>query len=645
MNKKHNSIKKQTRKRTPLFSIITINLNNASGLEKTIKSVLAQKYKNYEFIIIDGKSTDNSVEVIKQYEDQITSWISEKDKNIYDAMNKGIKKAKGKYLLFLHTDDYFYNNNVLKRVAGYKLNKLVYFGNLLVDNNDGGDLFRVNFGKVNPSLEFFLEYALPHQATFFHKNVFKKNGLYDDKYYISSDHEYFIRLFKNKEKFHYIPEDISIYDGIGISSNPKNKKIIMKEKASIFDKHFGYPTIHFLTIVLNGEPFIRYHIDIFKSLPFKWHWHIVEGVANLTHDTAWSLPNGGTIPEGFHNHGRSIDGTEEYVNRLKKKYPHNITVYRKPKGQFWDGKKEMVEAPLKNIKERCLLWQVDSDEYWTKNQIIRLRELFMLYPKKTAAYFLCHFFVGDKLMLKNFDQFGNTLSQEWLRVWCYNPGDKWVSHEPPRLSRLINSEWVDVAKINPFLHIETESCGLIFQHFAYVMQKQLDFKEKYYGLHGVTENWKKLNKQKKFPVFLKHYFNWVKDNSEVVTAKSQNVYPLLIKKTKGKWVNIKAKQDILPPLDNTRYLLTEKIAEEKYELQQTINVNTNQIEEIRNSLFKKEEDIEKILSSRSWKFATLTKRIADKIIPPGSLGRKVFKGLYSFTKKTYQLFKRVSGIS
>src|SRR5438876_4964178 len=96
--------------------------------------------------------------------------------------------------------------------------------------------------------------------------------------------------------------------------------------------------VHFFTIVLNGEPFIRHHIEQFRQLDFPWHWHIIEGVAALRHDTAWSLRNGGRIPDHLHNGGWSIDGTTQYLDQLREQFPDRITLYRKAQGQAWDGK-------------------------------------------------------------------------------------------------------------------------------------------------------------------------------------------------------------------------------------------------------------------------------------------------------------------
>ena len=120
--------------------------------------------------------------------------------------------------------------------------------------------------------------------------------------------------------------------------------------------------IHFFTIVLNGEPFIRYHEKIFSQLTLPWQWHIVEGVAALTHDTAWSLSTGGRVSTAYHDRGRSNDGTAEYLDDLARRMPEHVSIYRKQIDEYWDGKREMCNAPLANIKEECLLWQIDSDE-------------------------------------------------------------------------------------------------------------------------------------------------------------------------------------------------------------------------------------------------------------------------------------------
>ena len=119
--------------------------------------------------------------------------------------------------------------------------------------------------------------------------------------------------------------------------------------------------VHFLTIVLNGRPFLAHHIAAFRALPFPWHWHVVEGVAALAHDTAWSLASGGAIDPTSHREGRSVDGTSEGLDAIAREFPRNVTLHRKPLGEFFDGKLEMVNDPLASMRRAGLLGEVDVD--------------------------------------------------------------------------------------------------------------------------------------------------------------------------------------------------------------------------------------------------------------------------------------------
>ena len=302
--------------------------------------------------------------------------------------------------------------------------------------------------------------------------------------------------------------------------------------------------IHFFTIVLNGEPFIRYYIEVFNQLPFEWHWHIVEGVADLKHDTAWCLQRGGQISDEIHDSGRSNDGTSEYLDELAQQYPDNITVYRKPKGDFWDGKLEMVNAPLANIKEECLLWQVDVDELWTVEQLCTARHMFIGNPEKTAAFYWCWYFVGEELVIRTRNCYAQNPRQEWLRTWRFKPGYIWASHSPPILVKpLPDNKWRNVATTNPFTHAESEERNLVFQHFAYVTPSQLQFKEKYYGYRGALAQWELLQEQTKFPVYLNQYFSWVQDATMVDTVESCGIVPIAQKdKNCNTWKFVQVQQ-------------------------------------------------------------------------------------------------------
>jgi hypothetical protein len=285
--------------------------------------------------------------------------------------------------------------------------------------------------------------------------------------------------------------------------------------------------VHFLTIVLNGMPFIRYHIDVFNQLRFPWHWHIVEGVSALTKDTAWSVARGGRIPEFLHRCGLSVDGTTEYLDGLRRDFPGRVSVYRKPAGEFWDGKVEMVNAPLGPIAEECLLWQVDADELWTADQLGRTRELFCQHPEKTAAYYWCWFFVGPDMVVSSRHCYSQNPRSEWLRTWRFRPGMHWRAHEPPTLVHSPdNSHPQNAVQMDPFRHDETEAAGLVFQHFAYATFPQLVFKQEYYGYANAVHEWIALQQHDRFPTQLGSFFSWVRDATTVDRAASLGVRPL-----------------------------------------------------------------------------------------------------------------------
>ncbi|WP_219762395.1 glycosyltransferase family 4 protein [Neoroseomonas alba] len=297
----------------------------------------------------------------------------------------------------------------------------------------------------------------------------------------------------------------------------------------------GLP-IHFFTIVLNGEPFIRYHEAMLAQLPFRWHWHVVEGVAALRHDTAWSVAAGGRVLDSVHREGRSNDGTSEYLDDLARRFPGQVTIYRKPPGEFWDGKKEMVNAPLPNIAEECLLWQIDNDELWTVDQIVEMRRLFLAEPERGAAYYWCWYFVGPDKVISTRRNYAQNPAFEWLRTWRFRPGDHWAAHEPPTLVRPdpAGGEAVDIARQSPFMHDETEAHGAVFQHFAYVTEAQLGFKETYYGYAGATARWRELLAHKGSGL-LADYFGWVSDRTMFDDAAVFRVEPMARCDAAGTW--------------------------------------------------------------------------------------------------------------
>ncbi len=285
--------------------------------------------------------------------------------------------------------------------------------------------------------------------------------------------------------------------------------------------------IHFFTIVLNGVPFLERHIEQFRLVEGPWHWHIIEGVSELVRDTAWSLGHGGRIPHDLHHAGRSIDGTTEYLDRIASEFPEYVSVYRKPPGRFWDGKLEMVNAALASIHEPCLLWQIDADEMWTTEQIHEARRMFAERPEATAAFYRCHYFVGPDKVITSENTYGNHTDSEWVRTWRFTPGCRWEAHEPPRLMKPTENGWRDLARIRPLMHHETLCRGLVFQHYAYATEAQLRFKESYYGYAGAVEQWRRLQRADSFPVMLRDYFSWVRDETTVDLASAIGVKPMM----------------------------------------------------------------------------------------------------------------------
>lgn len=345
-----------------------------------------------------------------------------------------------------------------------------------------------------------------------------------------------IRTYKCHEAHHRLLRDPA-YELI--SENPMLRhgfSIFRRRRRASFDPLPVDAPVHYFTVVLNGEPFIRHHAEVMKQLPFRWHWHVVEGAAALVHDSAWSIASGGGVPEDQHREGLSVDGTSAYLDELTGQYPDQISIYRPPANRLWNGKIEMVSEPLKRIFEDGVLWEIDVDELWTVEQLVEGRKMFLEHPEKTAAKFWCDYFVGESLVISSRHCYTQNPAQEWLRAWSFQPGMKWETHAPPVLRRReIDGTWADVAGGNVFSHAETEARGLVFQHFAYATEAQVEFKERYYGYAGAIDGWQLLQQTQQFPILLREVFPWVTDHTEVNTAASRNVIPLARRNGAGHW--------------------------------------------------------------------------------------------------------------
>lgn len=219
------------------ISIITINFNNAKGLAKTMQSVLAQTYKHFEYIVIDGGSTDGSVEIIQQYSNQLTYWVSEKDNGIYNAMNKGWRNATGEYCLFLNSGDYLVNENILELVAE-KMNSAsvdIFFGDVA---NEVKEKRVIDKFCDYPSL-YFMSYAyFPHCSSFISKKLLQEFNGYDETYSVIADRVFFTKAIIEAKSFVVLKTLISVFEGGGVSS--KGLQIHKAERERLVKQQFPF---------------------------------------------------------------------------------------------------------------------------------------------------------------------------------------------------------------------------------------------------------------------------------------------------------------------------------------------------------------------------------------------------------------------
>lgn len=206
----------------PRVSVITPSFNQATYLERTIHSVLDQKYPNLEYIIIDGGSTDGSVDIIKKYESNLAYWISEPDQGQVNAINKGLKLATGEWVGWQNSDDIYYPGAFESLAMAVEKHTEVdlIFGNIMLIDKDDQEVRGIHY--VKPTYWSLLAEGmlLPNQAAFWRRNVHKNVGWLDEKYKYSFDYEWFLRLLRHQKAFHVnkIFGGFRIHDGAKTSN-------------------------------------------------------------------------------------------------------------------------------------------------------------------------------------------------------------------------------------------------------------------------------------------------------------------------------------------------------------------------------------------------------------------------------------------
>jgi glycosyltransferase involved in cell wall biosynthesis len=233
-------------KNNPLISIVTIVYNNVATIEKTILSVLNQTYENIEYIIIDGGSTDGTVDIIKKYDKQISHWISEPDKGIYDAMNKGIEEATGKWIGFINSGDRYHTDTVIDDIFKNEHNEDVLYGDTLMHYQ------LVDMILAPHDLKEIKKHMVFSHPSSFTRTQLAKKYKYDIKYQIAADDNFFYQLFELGYTFKYLPICISFFDRTDRGISKANSKLARGESDIIRGK-----TINLLWN-------IKYYINLYK---------------------------------------------------------------------------------------------------------------------------------------------------------------------------------------------------------------------------------------------------------------------------------------------------------------------------------------------------------------------------------------------
>jgi glycosyltransferase involved in cell wall biosynthesis len=240
------------------ISIITVCFNGGTTIEKTILSVANQTYKSIEYIIVDGNSKDSTIEIIKRNEDKISKWISEPDKGLYEAMNKGIKMATGDIVGILNSDDTFNSNTVVEEIVDFhKRNNIEASVGNIIQHKENGKIVRLYSSKKWNPEKLKIGFMPPHPSIFFKRELFEKYGNYFLGFKIGADYELITRFFlKNKIIWKYsgITTTSMLVGGLS-SSGAQSYKLITKEIQK--------------ALAMNGIPFSPFKIKM------RFFWKII----------------------------------------------------------------------------------------------------------------------------------------------------------------------------------------------------------------------------------------------------------------------------------------------------------------------------------------------------------------------------------
>lgn len=264
------------------LSIITINRNNAEGLKRTLDSVAVQTNKEFEHIIVDGASTDESVEVIKDYVNHVSCmmydvlWVSEKDTGIYNAMNKGLKKAKGEYTLMLNSGDYLVDEHVIERILPEFEGTDIVQGNVIT-TRAGKETIDRGYGKSDLTFIDVINGHFLHQASFCRRELFDKYGYFDETYKINGDTVFYAKcLGFGDATFKYVDQNIAYFDMTGISADPEGKYRKLRNEEDV--RYAQMFSRRMRKLLQNEEKKIKLYDKLHAH---KWSWGLTMAIARL----------------------------------------------------------------------------------------------------------------------------------------------------------------------------------------------------------------------------------------------------------------------------------------------------------------------------------------------------------------------------
>ncbi|MCM1108391.1 MAG: glycosyltransferase [Clostridium sp.] len=261
------------------LSIITINRNNAEGLERTMRSVIGQTCRDFEYIVVDGASTDRSVEVIQTHADRLAYWVSEPDKGVYNAMNKGVAQAHGEYCLFINSGDELAHKDVVKRVLPRLCGADFYAGDTMVDY---GRERRVMKSPYKMTIDFILRRSVSHPATFTHTCLLTDHP-YNEENKIVSDWELlFSEWIFNNRNYERINELISVFYNNGISAT--EPKLVAMERKRTVDRLLS-PAVQ-AVIMETSDLDLKIKMSLHKS-PIARDWKILRNSVKYLFKDMW----------------------------------------------------------------------------------------------------------------------------------------------------------------------------------------------------------------------------------------------------------------------------------------------------------------------------------------------------------------------